>query len=104
MQRRDINDAVRYRRNSDLEEAFKALVHYPDYDAIDDANADTLKTMLEEVCEALEGNNRIVPNDVVDLIEGETDEKCKPTYAACAARILEYKHKWFEQFEEHAED
>lgn len=70
----DVEIALERGHVSDIEDAFRALVGWPNEDTIDGADARTRSILLPRVCYALRDDDRIMPGDITAIIE---DAGCK---------------------------
>ncbi|MCA0340285.1 MAG: hypothetical protein LCH99_11185 [Proteobacteria bacterium] len=84
----DINHDIARGDIRGIEDAFRALVGWPNEDEIRGSSHDTRKRALVAVCEALSGDSSIMPGAITDLIADETGRTIGGTYADGAAAVL----------------
>jgi hypothetical protein len=65
----DIKSALEGGHISDIEDAFRALVGWPNEEEIIGVDANTRCTLLGAVCDSLRGDDRLMPADIVTIIE-----------------------------------
>ncbi len=65
----DIETALERGNTSDIEDAFRALAGWPHQDKIEGASASRRSELLSRVCEALKGDDRQMPGDIITILE-----------------------------------
>ncbi len=95
----DINDDIARRDTAGIETAFRALVGWPNEEDIGGATRDGLRTAFKAVCEALIGDERIMPAETASLIADVNDELVDGTYSAGADAVLATLSYWNIRFQ-----
>lgn len=95
----DINEDIARGDVAGIENAFRALVGWPNEDDIGGATRDGLRVALKDVCEALIGDERIMPGETASLIADVNDELVDGTYSAGADAVLATLGYWNIRFQ-----
>ncbi|MBC6714712.1 hypothetical protein H9Q09_00740 [Aurantimonas sp. DM33-3] len=65
----DIETALERGNISDIEDAFRALVGWPHQDTIEGASPSKRSELLTRVSQALKGDDRQMPGDIITILE-----------------------------------
>lgn len=95
----DNNDDIARGDVAGIENAFRAPVGWPNEDDIGGATRDGLRATLKAVCEALIGDERIMPAETASLIADVSDELVDGTYCAGADAVLATLTSWNMRFQ-----
>lgn len=90
----DINFALERGHIPAIEDAFRALVGWPNEDTIDGADADARKALLEPVCDALRQDDRQMPGETITMIEDAGADLYGGTYRNGAGAVLSDLAYW----------
>ena len=98
----DIAADVAAENLSAVEAAFRALVAWPQIEAVEPSSPDVLAYILEHVAEALRHDPQEMPASVIDALDDEHrgDERLTGVdYAAGAAFVLAHLDRWRERYD-----
>lgn len=93
----DIHAAIENNNTKTIQDAFRALIGWPNEDTIKGSTAAARAKLLDAVCKALEDDGDLMPRDTLEAIMEVSDELQDGTYADGAEAVLAARAHWTHQ-------